>query len=630
MVAARLMMQSKPKAEESFLGEAKLILSNARRAMHLIPGTYQLALGAAALLMALVSACNTAFPLTIGLLVDEVKTEAEQRLPSESIGHTAGLFLGALAGIFLMREALQVVRRYLVENACTRIEKAMTVQAFSHLLKADLTALTQEKIGVVHGRLTRSVVGFVRFIRLAFLDFFPPLLTGLFALAVALSKQPLLGIVMAGLIPASLYLTLRQLNSQKGIRLALIRSREEMDGTVIEQLGAVDYVRAANTHEQEVSRIADAAERRRDMENRHHLQMSLFGCAKALNEGLFHILLLAMAVYLAINGSASYGDVLVYSLLFNNVLAPLNEVHRVLDEGHECSLMSADLFQMIEEPADPSFYPHTNQEPQPVPGHPVLVMEDVVVQNGCKRILEGISTVIHHGETVGLAGPSGGGKTTWLRVLLRLTHPTSGRVLIGGVPVDMVSRDAIGRLFGYVGQAPFVFAGTIEENIRYGNPEATAEALQEAACRAYIHDEIMQFQGGYQAYVKERGLNLSAGQRQRLALARVFLKNPPILVLDEGTSALDTISEHRIQSAINAARQERTVILVAHRLSTLLNADRIYVFQAGQVAEAGTYLELYQRGGAFTELVNCAGAGAATPTLACRPKRPIEFPNPGL
>jgi ABC-type multidrug transport system ATPase subunit len=209
---------------------------------------------------------------------------------------------------------------------------------------------------------------------------------------------------------------------------------------------------------------------------------------------------------------------------------------------------------------------------------------------------------IRHGETIGVAGRSGCGKTTWLRVLIRLTHPSAGTVLLGGVPLESVSRQDIGELIGYVGQNPFLFAGTIAENIAYAHEGATADQIRRAAEMACIHDEIAQMPGGYDARIAERGQNLSGGQRQRIALARVFLKNPPILILDEGTSALDNISERRIQQAIAAARADRTVILVAHRLTTLLDTDRILVFDGGRVVETGPYQELVRRDGVFSEL----------------------------
>src|SRR5438445_1350369 len=148
---------------------------------------------------------------------------------------------------------------------------------------------------------------------------------------------------MLGVVPISLFLTIRQLISQKGVRLALLRSREVMDGTVVEQLGGIEYVRAANTHHREVERVARAAEKRRAKETRHHFQMSLFGCAKALNEGFWHVLVLALAIYLAGQGEITFGEIFTFSMLFLSVMMPLSEIHRVIDEGHECSLQVGDL-----------------------------------------------------------------------------------------------------------------------------------------------------------------------------------------------------------------------------------------------------------------------------------------------
>jgi ATP-binding cassette subfamily B protein len=195
---------------------------------------------------------------------------------------------------------------------------------------------------------------------------------------------------------------------------------------------------------------------------------------------------------------------------------------------------------------------------------------------------------------------------------MRLVHPSGGTATLGGLPLELVSRKAIGELVGYVGQSPFLFAGTVAQNIAYGCEDATDERIHRAAEMACIHDEIMMMPGGYHAGVAERGQNLSGGQKQRIALARVFLKNPPILVLDEGTSALDNKSERLVQKAINAARADRTVILVAHRLTTLRDADRILVFEDGRIVEVGTYAELVRGGGVFSELVHSAeGYGPA-------------------
>jgi ATP-binding cassette subfamily B protein len=601
---------------KGFFAELRQMGKRARQAWRLVPRRHKAGLGAAALVMALTSVCNTAIPVLLGRLVHRIIEGTSHGLDHEALYRIAAWFLAAIGGAYLLRESLNVLRRYLVENTCTRINRDMNVKLVSHLLKVDLATLSQEKVGALHGRIFRSVDGMVRFFRISFLDFLPALITGAFALVTAVCRQPLIGLIMIGVIPIAVYVTIWQLISQKGVRLKLMRCCEEIDGAVVEQLGGIEYVRAANTQQQEVKRMARACEKRRAKEIRHHFQMSLFGCAKALNEGFFHVLVLGTALYLAINHwhGLDLGDVFMFSGLFLGVMAPLSEVHRVLDEGHEASLRVGDLLEMMSEPVDSSFQTEPGRTPLLVPGRPVLEVENLQVeysnaQGKTFRALDGISLAIRHGETIGVAGRSGCGKTTWLKVLLRLTHPCGGAVRVGGLPLEQVTREDIGQLLGYVGQNPFVFSGTIAENIAYGTGGATPEEVRRAAELAHLHDEILEMPGGYDAEVTERGANLSGGQRQRLAIARILLKRPQVLILDEATSALDNISERHVQRALVVVDPNRTTILVAHRLSTLRDADRIFVFDDGHIAEVGTYDELVQRGGVFTELVMSAENG---------------------
>jgi ATP-binding cassette subfamily B protein len=594
--------------------EVRLMLRRGRQVWRLVPAQHKWALGATLIVIGAVSACNTVLPLLLGSMVDGVQRGVEAETPAASLYRKATWFLFLIAGVYVIREALNVLRRYLAERTITKVNRDMSVRLVSHLMKVPLASLTREQVGVLHGRIFRSVAGFVSFLRLSFLDFFPAILTGLFALTAALLKQPLLGLVMVGVLPIAVFLTVRQLLSQKGVRLMLMRCCEEIDGAVVEQLGGIEYVRAANTQTQETRRIAAACEKRRAREVRHHFEMSLFGCAKSLNEGVFHILVLALAIFLAVSGRVSFGDVLTFSILFLNVMAPMNDIHRVLDEGHESSLRVGELLEMLGEPADPSFATKTTRSPRLIPGQPAIEIEGLLVEYTAPggqqvRALDGINLSIQHGETIGVAGRSGCGKSTWLRVLLRLIHPCGGTVSLGGVPLDRVSREDIARLIGYVGQAPFVFSGTIAENIAYGNEGATPEEIQQAAAMANLHEEILEMPGGYAALVTERGQNLSGGQRQRLAIARLLLKQAPILILDEATSALDNISERHVQRSLGLTSADRTTILVAHRLSTLRDADRIFVFDDGLIVEVGTYDGLVAGGGVFAELVRSAETG---------------------
>ena len=609
-------MASSGNGPSGLCNELFRIAQRTRQVWTLIRRRDRVSLGAATMVMASGAWFNARISVVLGDLATEMdnfnKAGGNGGLPD------ARSFLLLLAVYFLVREALQVVRKFLVHNTCTRVEKDTTVKLVSHLLQLDLSRLSQERVGALHGRIRRSIEGFVRLLQLSFMDFLSALLTAAFALGVAIHRNPFVGLLMAGVVPLAMFIVFRQVVSQKGIRLSLLRCKESVDGTVVEQLGGIEYVRAANTHQHEAEKVGEVTELVREKEIRHHIAMSLFDCAKALNEGFFFILVIGVTILLVAQHHLTTGDVVTFPMLFASVLVPLREVHRIVDEAHESSLKVGDLMEMMSEPVDPSFKGKLIREPMLLPDTPVIAMSNLRAgystgDGNRRQVIRGITVSIARGEAVGVAGRSGSGKTTWLRLLMRLTHPTDGSLFLGGIPIDNVSRAAIGRLVGYVGQVPFIFAGTIRENITYGFSGPTHEDVRNAARLAGIHEEIMAMPGGYDARVAERGQNLSGGQRQRLALARVFLRNPPILILDEATSALDNISERRIHEALAATSRDRTVIMVAHRLSTLRDTSRILVFDQGSIAEVGNYDDLSRRGGIFAELVRCAEDRKSSP-----------------
>jgi ATP-binding cassette subfamily B protein len=603
----------------AFWSELRLIWKRARQVWQMVPAANKWAFGGAALLMALASATAVAVPIVLGRLVDDTAAEVERHASADQLFRTAGEMLGIIAGLVVLREIFNVIRRFVVENTCTRIDKNLSIRVVSRLLKVELASLTHEKIGSLNGRIFRSVDGYMRVLRAGFLEFFPAALTGVMALVVVAFKAPWMAIVMALAIPTSVILTAKQLLSQKGIRLELIRNREELDGNVVELLGGLDYVRIANTHHQEIKRLAKSAEKRRRTELKHHSAMALFGSAKALTEGFFHLLVLGLAVFLAVNGSASFGDILAFSALFLSVMTPIAEVHRILDEGHEAAIRVGDLLEMLHQPIDPSYETRMHRTARLDDQASIIAAEGLCVAYQAadgRRVaaLHEINLQIRAGEMIGIVGRSGCGKSTFVKMLMRIVHPSDGRVFIKGMPIEEVSRETISQLIGYVGQSPFIVNGTIEENIMYGfEGTCLPEDVRRAAVRACIHDEIMTMPHGYETVVAERGANLSGGQRQRIALARIFLKDSPILILDEATSALDNISERSVQRAIDAARSDRTVIVVAHRLTTLYDADRILVFENGRLVETGAYQDLVEQGGAFKGLVMSGADGSPSP-----------------
>jgi ATP-binding cassette, subfamily B, bacterial len=605
--------QSPPPAAKpgrrSLLGDLGVIWTRRKTLWKLLGRPERFRLLGAVFVTGLVAWIQVRIAILIGTFFNDVlKRSGDAGALSEYV--TTALLI--LLGYYLVKESLQLLRRWLVARTSSRIESQMTVRLVSHLLRIDLGALASDRIGAMHGRISRAVEGYQKFVRVAFADFIPALTLAIAALYAGVAKDWRIGLVMIGMVPISVLLTIWQVSSQQGVRIALLQAKEGLDGTVVEQLGGLEYIRAANTHPLEVSRVTVAADARANREFKHQFAMARFDWLKALSEAIFYTAVLGYSVVLAVHKQIEYGDILTFSGLFLTIMGPMKDVHRILDESYDSAMQVNVLLQMLDQPQDQSFNVVTLRPPRLDGSIPLLECQDLVVEyktaHGQRRILDGVTLAIHQGQTIGIAGRSGSGKSTWLRAVLRLLHPTSGEVLVGGVPIGVLSREDIGKSIGYVSQVPFVFSGTVRENIGYGCGAVGLEQIQEAARQAHIHEEIMQMPQGYDSRLTERGGNLSGGQRQRLALARMFLKNPPVLILDEGTSALDNISERQVRAAIDHARHSHTVIMVAHRLTTLNETDCIFVFDAGRVVEQGAFDDLVAKNGTFAELVRSAEA----------------------
>lgn len=555
-------------------------------------------------LMALAGALASVPAIVLGSILDRFVSE------DEIVFSTTHLALLAILGAVLLRETIQVLRKYLVEDTCTRVEKKTRVDAVKHLLKLDLCYFSDTQVGSLHGRLNRSIEGLVRLLKLSFLDFLPAVFIAIFALGIAIYRAPVLGISMAMVIPIGILIVFLQVRSQKGIRISILRGKEEIDGAVVELLGGLESVRALNTLRVETRRVSRISEHLRKIEIRHHIWMAFYDAAKYLNEGIFHVLVLAMAIVLASTGSISTGDILTFSLLFVGVMTPLREIHRILDEAHESSIRVRDLFDLMDIPEDASFkVPPLSSNKKDLDSTATAIE----AHNTCYRYpgagsnaVSSLQLTVNVGEYIGLCGSAGCGKSSFLKLLLRLIHAQQGRIVLCGRDLSELTREDIADMVCYVSQVPLILSGTVAENIAYGLQNISHERIVNAASLANIHEEVLAMPQGYQTSVGERGVNLSGGQRQRIAIARIFLRSPQILLLDEATSALDNVNENLVQQSIKKAMRGRTVIAVAHRLTTLRGADRILVFDKGTIAESGTFEQLATEDGVFARLLDAA------------------------
>ncbi len=562
------------------------------------------------LLMIVVAALTSAPPLIVGRIVDMLSRNG-------AIQHThLTLLLAALMVSVLLRECLQATRKLLVEDTATRMEKNIRHEVSTHLLKLPLGYYRQHLVGELQGRLNRGIEGAIRLVKLAFLDLLPAVAVAIAALIAVFAGSPMIAFAMVLVIPISMVIVHRQVSSQRGLREALRTRKEEIDGKVVELLGGLETVRAMHTEDFESARIETVAEDLRRTEIRHHRWMAFYDALKSVNEGVFLAAVIGLVVWLVLRGSASVGQVLAATMLFQRILEPLREVHRIYDEASEACVNAEGLLDIEEAPMDASYL----TQPMAInfsESAAAIELENVdfCYTNGSTQVLalRGASIKVREGEFIGICGPTASGKSTILKLLLRLIAPLSGRILVQGQNLDCIDRSTLAATVGYVPQAPFLFSGTIADNITYGVPSVSMERVVEAAKRAHLHHEVDSMENGYDTQVSERGENLSGGQRQRIAIARVFLRDPAILLLDEAMSALDNISENSVQMALEELMHGRTVISVAHRLSSLRNADRIVVVDNGQIVQEGEFDELESCEGLFANLLS-HGSGSPVPT----------------
>ena len=437
------------KEDVSFLGEVGTLWTRRKQIWRLVPRADKLGFGIGVLISALVAGVEVLIALLSGELFDRV-SGFNGKPPSEWRDFVI-LALGGLAVAYILKESLQLLRRWIITRTTARIERNMTVHLVGHLLKVDLGALARERVGSLHGRISRSVEGFVKFLKVSFSDFLPAVLMVVFALGAGLWREWRVGLAMLGVVPVAIFITVWQVKSQKGIRVALLHAKEGLDGTVVEQLGGLEYIRAANTYPVEVARVEAAAESRSVREFKHGFAMARFDWLKAVNEGLFHVLIIGFAVVLAAYGEITFGQILTFSILFQKIMAPLKEVHRILDETYQSSIQVSVLLHMLNQPVDQSYGVVTLRGPRLDGSIPLLECRDLVVNystpdGDARRILNGLTLEIRQGQTIGIAGRSGSGKSTWLRCMLRLIHPESGEVLVGGVPINVLSREDIGKI----------------------------------------------------------------------------------------------------------------------------------------------------------------------------------------
>ena len=540
-------------------------------------------------------------PKAIGWLTDDILTKNEISF------NKVIPFLVFILIVNVVNEVIKIFRRVLVEDTATRTEKKARGMVIKSLLMAPLSYFRKNMTGNIHGRLNRCLDGTIKLEKLLFMDFAPAIFNAIAAIITIFLTLPItLAMPMLLVIPIGVFIVLKQIKSQKGIRVELLESKSGMDGTIVELINGIEVIRICDSLDFETKRFDDKGEFLRAKEMKHHKAMAMYDCLKFINQAVFTVLVIGISTYLATKNIISVGAVLTAYLCFNQLLRPLEELHRIFDEVSECTVLATDFFKMVEIENDFSYLPiKTKSENKST--NEIINMENITFhysENEDKIILDNFNIDIEKGMYLGIAGPSGCGKSSLIKSICKL-EKADGTIIVDDKNIDNLTRKDLSKLIALVPQSPFLIAGTIFENITYGiDREVSIDEVEEAAKRAYIYDYINGLPDKFDSLVSEGGNNLSGGQRQRIAIARIFLRKPKILILDEATSALDNTSEKYIQAEIEKMKQENntTIIAIAHRLTTLKNCDRIIVLNKGKVEEDGKFDDLIEKNGMFSDM----------------------------
>lgn len=542
----------------------------------------------------LVAVCNLFFPFVTGNIISVY-------IPDKRLDLVL-VWCGVLLFVYVFKAFLAYVIQYWGHVMGVRIQGDMRKDFFHHIELLPFSYFDNNKTGAIMSRIVNDLFEISELAHHGPEDLFLSAITLVGALVLIALINPWLALIVAAIVPFMCWFAVVQRRKQKA---AFKRMREETGEINAEAESAISGIRVAKAYtaeEHEIAKFDVANCNYQEARSRAYKSMGVFNSGMGLfTDVLYLVALLAGGLFFYYN-MIDVGQLTSYILYVTMITSPIRTLTAIFEQIQNGMTGFARFYEVMNEPVetdDPDA-----QHVDKLCGDIEFKHVDFAYDNGNeqKQVLTDVCFSVKHGETVALVGPSGGGKTTMCHLIPRFYEVTNGVITIDGRDITKINRQDLRRNIGIVQQDVFLFGGTIFENIAYGNFDATREEVIAAAKRAKIHDYVMSLPDGYETMVGERGIKLSGGQKQRISIARAFLKNPPILILDEATSALDNVTEMQIQDALAELSQGRTTLVVAHRLSTVKNADEIMVVTADGIAEQGTHEQLMQLHGLYAEL----------------------------
>ena len=541
-----------------------------------------------------VALLDLAFPVAVKWFIDDL-------LPKGNWGQIITISIILLL-IYLLSTFLQYIVSYLGHKLGINIETDMRQQLFNHVQKQSFRFFDNTKTGHIMSRITNDLFDIGELAHHGPEDVFIAIMTLIGAFAIMYSINPELALIAIIMVPFLIILVTFCNIKMNAAWQNMYGKIADVNARVEDSVSGSRVVKSFTNEDFEIARFRIDNGNFRIAKLVAYKVMAWTHSSMYMMTRLVTLIVLVVGAWFTLNNKLTYGELVSFVLFVNVLIKPVDKISALLElypKGMAGFRRFRELIEQepeIKDRPDAVAVAHLNGD---------IIFDDVHFHyDDNKVVLTGIDLTIYAGQTVAFVGPSGAGKTTICSLIPRFYDVTEGAISIDGIDIRNLTQHSLRSQIGIVQQDVFLFTGTIKENIGYGKLDATDEEIIEAAKKAHLEDFIAALPYGYETQIGERGLKLSGGQKQRLAIARMFLKNPPILILDEATSALDTETERIIQQSLAELAENRTTLVIAHRLATIRDADRVIVVTENGIAEDGKYDELVRKGGIFARLHN--------------------------
>ncbi len=503
--------------------------------------------------------------------------------------------------LFVIRYISNYIVSYWGHVLGVYIEYDMRKELFSHLQTLPFSYYDNTKTGHIMSRLVNDLRDVVELAHHGPEDLFISVVMLIGSFILLLKVEWRLTLIVFSFIPIILWFTLsKRIKMEEAFR-QVRKKISNINAYLENSISGIRVVKAFTNEDYEIEKFNESNNQYKEARKESYKSMAEFLAGINIATDLLNMVVISIGGYFAYRNFITIGDLLAYTMYISYFMQPIRRMANLMQQLQE-GMTGFERFIEVMNIKSDIVDKENALELKDVKGHIQFKDVSFSYNNGEKLVLKNVNIDIKPGQTVALVGPSGAGKTTLCHLIPRFYDIDSGAILIDGIDIRDVKLESLRKNIGIVQQDVFLFTGTIKENIAYGDPTKSHEEIIEAAKKASIHDFIMTLPDGYDTYIGEKGVKLSGGQKQRLSIARLFLKNPPILILDEATSSLDNQTEIIIQQSLEELAKGRTTLVIAHRLSTIKNADEIIVLTNDGIEERGSHEELLAKNGLYKEL----------------------------